>query len=1301
MPRSIRPSAHRRRSIAAAISGLAIGVAGVGAAALPATADPTGGGTAPPAASPATPASAGGTHTVTLITGDRVTVTDLADGTHTVEVDPVDPGEGFQTLDVAGELHVLPRGVMPYLAAGVVDRDLFNVSRLIEYGYDDASVDATPVILELDGDAAARRSAPDPVPGVALGTPLASIGGAAASADHASAESTWAALTDAAASDARSFGAGEPEAVSLGGGVAAIHLDGKVQATLDESVPYIGAPEAWTAGYTGDGVTVAVLDTGYDDTHPDLAGRVLAESTSFVPDEAVSDDPNGHGTHVASTIAGTGAASGGTHRGVADGANLLVGKVLSAAGEGQDSWIISAMEWAADRADIVSMSLGTRYGDDGTDLMSVALNEISAETDALFIVAAGNSSAPETVGSPGSAASALTIGSVDDPSGELSWFSSQGPLVRSGDMKPNLAGPGNDVTAARSADSDGSGSYVSMSGTSMATPHVAGAAAIVKQQHPEYTAAQLRAALTSTATDVGLTPYQVGAGVVDVAEAIDADIVASGSGDFGMLSWGEDDALVTRTIEYANRGDAEATIELAAALTDTTPGAGGGLEPGRAAVEASEVLTMDATSLTIPAGETRSVTLTADPSKVPAGAQLSGALTAAIGGDAVTRTALGIIAEAERYDLTVTATDFDGEPLATYGWIWNAETGWYTSFGVDGETTLRLPAGLYSVMSFMDVARNSDTQAIALVGDPDVVLEGAATVAFDARATEPVTVDVGEDDLEATVRRMDYQVDGFTGSALAPVWIDELYAQPMEAPEAESFDFTTRWRLQQPTLSLNAGKERLDLIAQAGSTLLDGAIRARAVDVGLGSAEEFAAVDVAGKVAVVTRSDVVSAPERSANAVAAGAALLLVVNDADGELSEWVGSADYESDTPIPVAAISGVQGRQVLEEIARKKVTVSGEGVVDADEIWDIARYSDGAVPDDLDYRPRDLARIDTTYYGDPALVAEFRWDFVPGVEYGSGYPMRTTRGLERTEWVNTDQVEWYQDATVVDAGWQIRDVKRGFEPGQELESSYFGAIVRPFVGPGYWAPNRSGDYAQVNLPSWADGASPDHTGAFDTYSGADDRSQLIEVYIDGALAESSDYQGATVWDIPDGESEWRVVDTATHDGTSLESSTSTRTEWTFTSSGSADDPARQLLPMMQAYYDVELDESGTAGAGRKRGAPVKLELELGHIAEASGIAAIADATLEVRVDGGEWQPIALDVTSADDTVDEPSEDGPPMFSEGRDVVTAYAAKIRVPDAGAWVDLRVTATDAAGSTFSQEIERAFEVAAVKKGGRH
>ncbi|GAA1814818.1 S8 family serine peptidase [Agromyces neolithicus] len=571
MPRSNRtPASRRRRSIAAAISGIAIGVAGIGAAALPATADPGdpgGGGGAPNAPVAAAPTDE---HAVTLITGDRVRVTDLSDGTHAVEIETAQPGAGVQTIEVAGDLHVLPAAAMPYITAGVLDRDLFNVSQLIEFGYDDASVDATPIIVELESGAANFRSAPAPVPGVELGAPLASIGGAAAIADHATAADTWAALTDAPEAGPRAFSA-DPDEVSLGGGIEAIHLDGKVEATLDSSVPWIGADEAWEAGYTGDGVTVAVLDTGYDDTHPDLAGRVLPESTSFVPGEEVAWDPNGHGTHVASTIAGTGAASEGTHRGVADGADLLVGKVLDAEGFGQDSWIIEAMEWAGANADIVSMSLGTRQGSDGLDVMSEALNTISAETDALFVVAAGNSSAPETIGSPGAAASALTIGSVDDPTGELSWFSSQGPLTGSGALKPDLAGPGNDVTAARSADSAGEGAYIGMSGTSMATPHVAGAAAIVKQQHPEYTAAQLRAALVSTATDVGLTPYQVGAGVVDVANAVESTVLASGSGDFGMLTWGESAEPVVRTIEYTNRGDAEVVLAVEPTLVDTTP----------------------------------------------------------------------------------------------------------------------------------------------------------------------------------------------------------------------------------------------------------------------------------------------------------------------------------------------------------------------------------------------------------------------------------------------------------------------------------------------------------------------------------------------------------------------------------------------------------------------------------------------------------------------------------------------------------------------------------------------------------
>ncbi|MDR6907715.1 subtilisin family serine protease [Agromyces sp. 3263] len=1298
MPRRTPPSPIRRTraiAVAAAISGLAIGVGGVGTA-LPAVAGPVdggsgGGGSAPAAASPT------GEHRVTLITGDRVTVTDLSDGRQTVEIDPAVEGGGVQTVQVGDDLIVLPQQAMPYVASGALDRDLLNVTKLIEFGYDDASVAATPVILEL-ADGPVAMSA-EPLPGVEVGAALPSIDAAAAVADHASAASTWAALTDAPAGPGL-FSA-EPGAKTFGGGIEAIHLDGKVQATLDSSVPWIGAPEAWAAGYTGTGVTVAVLDTGYDDTHPDLAGHVLPESTSFVPGEEVAFDPHGHGTHVASTIAGTGAASGGTHRGVADGADLLVGKVLGNDGYGQDSWIIEAMEWAGQRAPIVSMSLGSSEASDGEDLLAEALNTVAEQTGTLFVVAAGNAGAPETIGTPGSAASALTVGSVDDPSGALSYFSSQGPLTRSGALKPDLSGPGNDVTAARSADSEGEGAYTSKSGTSMATPHVAGAAAILKQQHPEYTAAQLRAALTSTATDTGMAPYQGGSGVVNVAAAVESDLVASGSGDFGMLTWGEEPELVVRTIEYTNRGDAEATVSLEASLVDTTPGTGGEEGPGPLSVgEASEVLSLDADSLTIPAGETRSVTLTADPAAVPAGVQLSGALVASVDGVPVTRTALGIIAESERYDLEVTATGLDGEPTHAVGWIWNPETEWYDIVQVDGSTTLRLPAGDYALMTYMDVAPSADSQGVALVGDPHVVLDGSdqARVAFDARAAKKVSVDVGERGLESLVMRMDYLVDGFGGSMIAPVWADDLYAQPIDASDAEEFSFTTRWRLQHPNLVLKWGTKTFDVTNVPGATMLDHEVKGAAVGVGLGSAEEFAAVDVRGKVAVALRSDAVSPVQRAANAAAAGAALLVVVNDADGEFNEWVGAEDG-SRAAVAVATVSGVEGRPLLDALAgTKSVKVTATGVANSDEVWDVVRYSEDEIPADLAYRPTDLARIDTTYHGRQGdLVGEYRYDFTPNGMSGAGYPQRAARGVERTEWVSTDDVRWYQGVFLVDGTWGIRDVQRTYEPGSVNATSYFGPIVRPYVGRGFWAPNRQGAYVQVNVASWADGGEPEHTGGFDTWAGIPGIVQHSELYVNGEFVKASEYQGLNYYGLPDGDSELRIVNVAEHDGTWLDSSTSTTTEWTVTSTGTADVYAAQLLPMLQATYDVEVGADARVGDGRKKGATVPLGFAVGHVSGAAGSGMVTDATLEVRLPGGDWTPVDIELAS---TLDEgPGEMPLSLFPTGRAYVASYEADLRVPDAGGWVDLRVTASDAAGNTFSQEIERAFEAAPAKGAG--
>ena len=317
---------------------------------------------------------------------------------------------------------------------------------------------------------------------------------------------------------------------TLGAGVEKVWLDGRVTATLKESVPQIGAPEAWAAGYDGNGVTVAVLDTGIDVNHPDLEGQI-DDTASFVPGEAVTD-VNGHGTHVACTIVSTGAASGGDYKGVAPGADLIVGKVLGGpTGEGQDSWVLAGMEWAAESgADVVSMSLGDTMPSDGTDPMSQAVDALSEQYDTLFVIAVGQlRPGVDLHARRGRVGADRRRRRQED---QLAGFSSTGPLFRSGALKPDISAPGVDITAPRSQEiPTGSGLYQTISGTSMATPHVSGAAAILAQQHPDWTGAQLKEHLMSTAHGLSdwYSPYEVGTGRVDVVAAINTTVRGTGS----------------------------------------------------------------------------------------------------------------------------------------------------------------------------------------------------------------------------------------------------------------------------------------------------------------------------------------------------------------------------------------------------------------------------------------------------------------------------------------------------------------------------------------------------------------------------------------------------------------------------------------------------------------------------------------------------------------------------------------------------------------------------------------------------
>ncbi|UCM90033.1 S8 family serine peptidase [Streptomyces marincola] len=707
MHRKRRRAALAGAAVAAVTAGLALGP--------PAGAAPGDAGA---------PRADGAGNEITLITGDRVLLG--ADG-QVLGVRRADGRAHVPFSVTAGEdgTFVVPSDAEPLIERGVVDRRLFDVAELSRPEYRRLAGDGVPVIV---GHGGGRQARPFTAEAPEVRAELDSIDARAMTLDAEQAADAWAALTG-------------PGPRARAQGVTSLALDAVRHASLDTSVPRIGAPEAWAAGLDGSGVTIAVLDTGIDAAHPAFAdGQVVAEANfSFAPDPA---DRDGHGTHVASIAAGTGGPEG-VHRGVAPGADLLNGKVLDDYGSGFDSGIIAGMEWAVEQdADIVNMSLG---GPDtpGVDPLEQAVNTLTAESGALFVIAAGNHGPePGTLGSPGSADAALTVGSVDDED-RLAGSSSAGPRLGDSAVKPDLTAPGVDIGAAAAEGSrvaergtPVAEGYAAISGTSMASPHVAGAAALVAQARPESTGEQIKAALVASAIPAdGFSAFRQGAGRVDVARAVEQTVLAGGPLDFGAAEWPHDDgSTLTEELTWTNLGEQDVTLDLS--LTGQAP-------DGSPAPEG--MFSLDADTVTVPAGGTASVTATAAPGA--AGADAVGGYgmhVVATGDGRSVTTAGGVELLEESWTVTAEATARDGGApdrwsldvldLATG----QAET--VTGDAGDDTRAVRLPAdGDYLLVSTIE-----DQDADGRVTDASAQvhhlpgLDQDTAVAFDAADARPV-----------------------------------------------------------------------------------------------------------------------------------------------------------------------------------------------------------------------------------------------------------------------------------------------------------------------------------------------------------------------------------------------------------------------------------------------------------------------------------------------------------------------------------------------------------------------------------
>ncbi|WP_222108548.1 S8 family peptidase [Streptomyces cupreus] len=680
-------------------------------------------------------------HAITLITGDRVTV-DVKG-----RVIGLQRAEGRQHIPVQirktdGHTLVIPADAARLITVGKLDQRLFDITELNKSATRKSQAKGLKVIVGYKGAAAGTKA--DVREAGDLRRTLKSLNADAVQTPYTETPDLWDAVTN-----------GDKTA----SGIAHIWLDGTRKATLDKSVAQIGAPKAWSAGYDGKGVKIAVLDTGVDANHPDLKDQVIA-SKNFTP-AATDEDKVGHGTHVASIAAGTGAKSGGKYKGVAPGAQVLSGKVLDDTGSGDDSGILAGMEWAAEQgAQVVNLSLGGMDTPE-VDPLEAAVNKLSAEKGILFAIAAGNSG-PESVGSPGSADAALTVGAVDDKD-KLADFSSTGPRLGDGAIKPDVTAPGVDITAASAKGSlieqevgEKPAGYLTISGTSMATPHVAGAAAILKQQHPEWTYAELKGALTASTKGGKYTPFEQGSGRIQVDKAIKQTLVADPvSLSFGVQQWPHtDDTPVTKELTYRNLGTQDVTLKLSATATNPKG------QPAPAGF-----FKLGATTVTVPAGGKATVDVTVN---TKLGGTLDGAYSAyvtATGGGQSVRTAAAVQREVESYDVTVKHIGKDGQPTDVYNTVLLGYTGLATnrSYGVppvaSGTTTLRLPKGQYLLDAWIAKDFSNLEGGLDWLVQPRLNVTKDTSVTIDARKTQAADITVPDAEAKQLSAMIGYMYD--------------------------------------------------------------------------------------------------------------------------------------------------------------------------------------------------------------------------------------------------------------------------------------------------------------------------------------------------------------------------------------------------------------------------------------------------------------------------------------------------------------------------------------------------------------
>ncbi|WP_405791076.1 S8 family serine peptidase [Streptomyces sp. NBC_00029] len=1203
--------------------------------------------------------------TVTLVTGDRILLsTDTAGRTAATPMPRADGSQPLvQTRQSGKDLYVYPEGAVAALAAGRVDHELFNVTGLVRQGYDDAHTKKLPLIAVYDGSVNVARSAP-PVPrGADRSLVLGSIGAVALAADKEQAAAFW---TDVTGTDARTR--------SVAGGLKKLWLDGRVRANLERSTKQVAATAAWAAGYDGKGTKVAVLDTGTDLDHPDLRGRVSA-SENFT-DSDTDADRQGHGTHTISTVGGSGAESGGARKGVAPGAELLSGKVLDDAGYGLDSWIIAGMEWAVEaKADVVSMSLGDPSQTACDDPLAAAAERLSRQGP-LFVVAAGNSGpGNNTVSSPGCAASVLTVGAVDRDD-TTAVFSSRGPAGLQHTLKPEIAAPGVAISAA-AAGGRGVYAYQAMSGTSMATPHVAGAAAIVKQRHPDWTAQQIKAALVgSAATEVPGDVRETGGGRLDVKAALDTTVTGAPAVQGGTYNWPQDRSdRTTVEIPYTNTGKSPVTLNLAVEKVTGNDGS-----PVRA-----QVARLERRTVSVPAGATVRVPLVLDPAAKLERSQygdVTGRVVATANGVRVS-TPFSLYVEPETVTLRVKLVDRAGRPAAGPSSLdvigTDDATGERRFNEGAADQVYRVRPGAYFLSAFVATPDAGEAEgdrlldSLTYLGRPQVELKKDTTVVLDARRARRLDI-AADRPVEARNTTLGFARSWddtwlHAGTAMGGRTIRGFYASVEGRARDGEFEFASYWRAAAPLVSeLKAvgGPVLHPITASTGSDNLDGTGSAPLVDAGSGTPGELAAAGARGAVVLVKAADG-ALHELAENARAAGATAVLAHREAPGR---WTGFTGYAGGA-LPALTVEAAEAKALLARLASGKVTLSWKAEAQSPYAYSLALPEKGEVKGGghtYRVRDRDLGQTESTY-NSMGVSADF-------IDLAGAYrPIGTAvhfGGIEtvaapgrRTEYHSAGDTAWDQLlSSSFPWGEFMVGEQRTYAKGQKSSATWYDGITGPVAprdatGKETLAAERQGNLIGFAPAMWGDSAHAAQPGSFG------DIGSLVLKRGGEVVGES--WYPFGVFEVPAEEGRFELTQSIEKIGPPArvwQRSTAVQTTWAFSSKPDAS-AYSQGLAILFPRYAAPLDGMKTVAAAN--GQSIGLGVT-GHAGYTPG--ALKSAKLSYSYDGEHW------------TQARTSEHG------GRwSAVVDHAGASGRP-----VSLKVELTDAKGAVVTQTVVRAYDV---------